>query len=237
MIHALTLLAIVLVFAPLAKHIPLAALCAVLIIVSINMGDWHAFREMRRFSLQYRVILMVTFVVTVVFDLTLAVQIGLALSALFFVFRVSNLTRIRRIALSDAPPGVSAYKLRGSLFLGAVGKIEPLMDPHTHPSSFIVLDFQQVLDVDATGMDALLSLNKTLKKRGGHLVLCALGENVRGAMERTGFADELGRDNLVSDLETALAKIKCKFSSADTMVATPAPTPQTEGELPVLCSQ
>ncbi len=207
MIHALTLLVIVLAAAPLASYIPLAALCAVLIIVSINMGDWHAFREMRRFPLQYRVILLTTFFVTVVFDLTLAVEIGLTLSALFFIFRVSNLTRIERLPLDAVPPDVSAYKLRGSLFFGAVGKIEPLMDPHINTSTFIVLDIQQVLDIDATGMDTLLSLNKTLKKRGGHLVLFGPGETVLSDMERTGFAEELGRENLVLDLAAALARV------------------------------
>ncbi|MDR0247160.1 MAG: STAS domain-containing protein [Burkholderiales bacterium] len=208
MIHALTLLAIVLVAAPLASYIPLAALCAILIVVAINMGDWHAFREMRRFSLQYRVILLTTFFVTVVFDLTLAVEIGLTLSALFYIFRASNLTRIERLPLDSAPPRVSAYKLRGSLFFGAVGKIEPLMDPRINTSIFIVLDIQQVLDIDATGMDSLLSLNKTLKKRGGYLVLCAPGETVLSDMERTGFTEELGRENLVPDLATALERIR-----------------------------
>jgi SulP family sulfate permease len=207
MIHALTLLVIVLVAAPLASHIPLPALCAILIVVALNMGDWHAFREMRRFSLQDRVILLTTFFVTVVFDLTLAIEIGLTLSVIFYIFRVSNLTRIERQPLDNAPPNVSAYKLRGSLFFGAVGKIEPLMDPRTNTATFIVLDIQKILDIDATGMDSLLSLNKMLKKRGGCLVLCAPEEAVLNDMERTGFTEELGRENLVPDLEAALKRI------------------------------
>ncbi|MCL2310726.1 MAG: SulP family inorganic anion transporter [Proteobacteria bacterium] len=217
MVHALTLLVIVLIAAPLASYIPLAALCAILIVVSINMGDWHAFREMRRFSLQYRVTLLATFFVTVVFDLTLAVEVGLTLSALFYIFRVSNLTRIERLPLDNAPPGVSAYKLRGSLFFGAVGKIEPLMDPHLNASTFIVLDIRQVFDIDATGMDALLSLNKTLKKRGGQLLLCAPEEIVLNDMERAGFTEKLGQANLVPDLATALERIR------DILQAAPQP--------------
>jgi SulP family sulfate permease len=208
MVHALTLLLIVLIAAPLAGYIPLAALCAILIVVSINMGDWHAFRKMSRFAMQYRVILLTTFFVTVVFDLTLAVEIGLTLSALFYIFRVSNLTRIERLSLDNMPPDASAYKLRGSLFFGAVGKIEPLMDSRINTSAFIVLDIQQVFDIDATGMDCLLSLNKTLRKNGGLLVMCAPGEIVLSDMERTGFVEELGRENLVPDLDAALKRIR-----------------------------
>jgi SulP family sulfate permease len=208
MIHALTLLFIVLVAAPLASYIPLAALCAILIIVAINMGDWHAFREMRRFSLRYRITLLVTFFVTVVFDLTLAVEIGLTLSALFYIFRVSDLTRIEPMPLDDAPPGVSAYKLRGTLFFGAVGKIEPLMDPQINTSRITILDIRQVFDIDATGMDALLALNKTLMKRGGHLVLCAPEETVLNEIERVNFVEKLGRENLVPDLAAALERVR-----------------------------
>ncbi|MDR2209021.1 MAG: STAS domain-containing protein [Azoarcus sp.] len=207
-IHALTLLIIVLVAAPLASYIPLPALCAILIIVAINMGDWHAFREMRRFSLRYRITLLVTFFVTVVFDLTLAVEIGLTLSALFYIFRVSNLTRVERLPLDDAPTGVSVYKLRGALFFGAVGKIEPLMDPHINPSRFTILDIRQVFDIDATGMDALLALNKTLMKRGGHLVLCAPEDTVLKEIERVNFVEKLGRENVVPDLAAALEQVQ-----------------------------
>jgi SulP family sulfate permease len=96
MIHAATLLAIVLAAAPLARYVPIAALSAVVIVVALDMGDWRAFRDLRKYSIPYRTVLLATFVVTVVFDLTLAVEIGLVLASLFFIYRVSELTKVDR---------------------------------------------------------------------------------------------------------------------------------------------
>ncbi|MDR1530073.1 MAG: STAS domain-containing protein [Burkholderiales bacterium] len=209
MIHSLALLLIILIAAPLASFIPLAALCAILVIVSINMGDWHAFYRMRQFPVNYRIILLATFIVTVIFDLTLAVEIGLVLASLFFIFRVANLTRIERLALEKLPPGVSAYRLSGSLFFGAVGKIEPLMDHRISTAHIVILDMHYVLDIDDTGLDALSSLQKALKKRDGYLVLCDVNETVRENMERTGFVREvLGEDHIVDDVAAAVAIVQ-----------------------------
>ncbi len=209
MVHALVLLLIVLIAAPLASHIPLAALCAILIVVAYNMGDWHAFYKMQRFPLRYRIILLSTFFITVIFDLTLAVEIGLVLASLFFIFRVSNLTRIERVTSDELPADVACYRLRGSLFFGAVGKIEPLMDARFNSAKIVLLNMHYMLDIDDTGLDALSSLNKSLQKRGGYLVLFDLDPSVRESMERTGFIrDTLGEYNVVDDFQSALARVR-----------------------------
>jgi SulP family sulfate permease len=206
MIHALTLLTIVLVAAPLAKYVPLAALSAVLVVVALNMGDWRAFRELRRYSVQYRAILLTTFLVTVVFDLTLAVELGLVLASLFFIYRVSDLTRVEPLPLDGLPPTIAAYKLFGSLFFGAVGRLEPLQDARASPARYVVLEMHQVISVDTTGLETLEQVAKSLAKRGGQLILCGLTAQPASLVRRSGFQDALGEANVLPHLAAALIR-------------------------------
>lgn len=189
MAHALTLLVIVLVAAPLAKFVPLAALSAVLIVVALDMGDWRAFRDLRKYSIPYRAVLLATFVVTVVFDLTLAVEIGLVLASLFFIYRVSDLTKVDQLNLDGIPPGVAAFKIFGSIFFGSVGKLEPLLDPVRTPARIVILEMHQVISIDNTGLETLQSLQKSLARRGGRLILCGLNRNPAEQVQRAGFLD------------------------------------------------
>jgi sulfate permease, SulP family len=205
-VHALTLLAVVLVAAPLAKFVPLAALSAVLIIVALNMGDWQAFRELGRYSLPYRAVLLATFVITVVFDLTLAVEIGLVLSSLFFIWRVTDLTQVERIALDDIPAGISAWKLFGSLFFGTVGKLDPLFVVADKTGQVVILEMHQVISVDSTGIDTLQSLARTLTANGGTLIFCGLTRQPEAAVRRSGFAERLGAENVVGHLAAAIIR-------------------------------
>ena len=188
-VHAITLLVVVLVAAPLAQYVPLAALSAVLIIVAVNMGDWHAFRDLRKYSMPYRAVLLSTFVITVVFDLTLAVEIGLVLASLFFIYRVSDLTRVEALNLDGVPPGVAAYKVFGSIFFGSVGKLEPLLDPVRTPARIVILEMHQVISMDTTGLETLQSLHRSLVKRGGRLILCGLNHNPAEQVARLAFLD------------------------------------------------
>ena len=203
-IHALTLLVIVLVAAPLASYIPLAALSAVLIMVAVSMGDWHAFRELPKHSILYRTVLLTTFFITVVFDLTLAVEIGLVLASLFFIYRVSELTQVEAITLDGVPPAIAAYRVFGSIFFGSVGKLEPLLDPVRTPARIVILELHQVISIDNTGLETLQSLQRALARRGGQLILCGLNRNPAEQIDRTGFRKALGDDNVVPHLAAAL---------------------------------
>ncbi|MEP7328411.1 MAG: SulP family inorganic anion transporter [Betaproteobacteria bacterium] len=203
-IHAITLLLIVLIAAPLAKYIPLAALSAVLIMVALNMGDWHAFRELARYSIPYRTVLLTTFFITVVFDLTLAVEIGLVLASLFYIYRMSDLTQIESIRLDGVSPAIAAYKVFGSLFFGSVGKLEPLLDPARTPARIVILEMHQMISIDNTGLETLQSIQRTLAKRGGQLILCGLNRNPANQVERSEFAATLGEANVVPHLARAL---------------------------------
>ncbi|MGE5649262.1 MAG: SulP family inorganic anion transporter [Bacillota bacterium] len=208
MVHALTLVAIVLVAAPLAKNIPLAALAAILLHVAYNMGEWHEFVRLVHFSLNYRILLLSTFLLTVIIDLTAAVEVGLVLACVFFIYRVSSLTRIERLAPESLPhpplPGVAVYSIFGSLFFGAVGKMEALLDPQAAPGAAMVLKLQQLINLDTTGLDALETLNKTLLARGCQLILAGPNHQPLSLMTRTGFLDRLGAENCVADLSHAL---------------------------------
>ena len=213
-IHAATLLAIVLVAAPLARHIPLAALAAILMFVAWNMGEWREFPKLRQFSLPYRITMVSTFLLTVIFDLTVAVEVGLVLACLFFIYRVSSLTNIEPVQPEALPysvrmvPGVVAYRLFGSLFFGSVGKLEALLEFEGDAAlcKVMVLDLHHVINVDTTGLDTLEVLRKSLARRGGLLLLCDLNSQPRSLMTRVGYFRTLGMDNVLPDLATALRR-------------------------------
>ena len=206
-VHAVVLLLIVLVAAPLAQDIPLATLSAILLFVAWNMGEWHEFGRLRQFSMNYRVILLATFLLTVILDLTVAVEVGLVLACLFFVTRISSLTRIEPIDETEAErrglpvASVEAYRVVGSLFFGAVSKLEGLLDPKRRIPALTVLEMSGLLNIDTTGLDALESLEALLARRGGRLVLCGLQAQPASLIRRSGFAGRLGEGGIQPDLD------------------------------------
>ncbi|MBP8309911.1 MAG: STAS domain-containing protein, partial [Burkholderiaceae bacterium] len=220
-IHSATLMAIVLLLAPLARDIPMAVLAAILMFVAYNMGDWRAFARLRQFSLMYRTIMLATFLLTVALDLTVAIEIGLVLSSLFFIYRVSTLTRVEPVRLpSDIAQSadgrkIRAYRVFGSLFFGSVDKIEQLMDPAMGNGLVVVLEMHQVINLDTTGLDALQGLLRMLRKRDGRLILAEPTEQPLSLLRRSGFLDELGRDNVFGDFEAALAAARAPSAASD----------------------
>jgi len=209
-VHAMTLLVIVLIAAPLATNVPLAALAAILLHVAYNMGEWHEFARLLHFSMNYRILLVLTFLLTVIIDLTVAVEVGLVLACVFFIYRVSSLTRIELIPSTDLPvppaSGVTAYSIFGSLFFGAVGKMEFLTMPESMPEKVLILKMTQLINLDTTGLDALETVRKALLKNGCQLVLCGPNHQPLSLMTRTGFLERLGRDNCVEDFMHAVLR-------------------------------
>ncbi|HUQ25040.1 MAG TPA: SulP family inorganic anion transporter [Burkholderiales bacterium] len=205
-VHALCLLAIVLVAAPLATHIPLATLAAVLLYVAYYMGEWHEFARLRQFSNYYRLILLSTFILTVVVDLTVAVQVGLVLACLFFIARISGLTRVEPV--ENAGRGVEAYRISGSLFFGAVSKMDGLLDPRRPVPRVMVLDLAQLLNMDTTGLETLQTLHGMLQKRGAVLILAGLRDQPQGLLARSGLLAKLSAENVVPTLDDALRHAK-----------------------------
>ncbi len=197
MVHAFTLLAIVLVAAPLALHIPLTVLAGILLFVAWNMGEWHEFVRLKHFSNHYRLLMLSTFFLTVVFDLTVAVEVGLFMACALFVRRMSGLFRaVREPEPTPTPPGqrtVARWRLHGALFFGAAAKIDPIVQAvETGPPGMdVVLDACELVALDTTGLDALEQILKAVAARGGRMSVVNLHEQPRSLIERSGFADRL----------------------------------------------
>ena len=219
-VHALTLLMVVLVAAPLAAHVPLAALAGILMFVAWNMGEWREFAHARRYHLPYRLILFGTFVLTVVFDLTVAVQVGVLLACVSFIWRMGRLFAVReRAGLepgSAFAPAVQVFDLRGALFFGAVGQVEDLHERVRADTRCVVLGMQGLLLMDTSGLEALRQLQRALRRRGVSLRLAEAEEQPLSLMRRAGFAAAL--DGGVAP--TVAQAVAC--------VAAPPPVPAPE---------
>ena len=217
-IHAITLLAIVLVLAPLAQNIPMASLAAILLFVAWNMGDWSAFRKLGQFSVSYRTIMLATFALTVIFDITVAIEIGLVLASLFFIHRISSLTRVEPIRLpadiATLPDGTrtEAWRLFGSLFFGSVDKLEGLLHSGSKTADVVVLEMHQVINLDTSGLDSLQSLLTQLDKRGATLIIAEPNEQPMSLLRRSGFLQEMGPHNVFEHLDDALAALRSRHT-------------------------
>ncbi|CAN7599746.1 MULTISPECIES: SulP family inorganic anion transporter [unclassified Variovorax] len=191
-VHALTLLVVVLVAAPLAQHVPLAVLAGILVFVAWNMGEWHEFSPymLRRFSQHYRLLMLGTFFLTVVFDLTVAVQAGIVLACALFIRRMSTLFSIEMVSLQ---PPVLTFRLYGALFFGAAAKLDPTVQAveRAPRGMTVVLDAMQLISLDATGLDALRQLHKAVLARDGVLRIESLQPQPLEVIVRSGFADEI----------------------------------------------
>ena len=207
-VHALTLLAIILVAAPLASHIPLAALSAILMFVAWNMGEWREFVHLRQFRLPYRVTLLAVFLLTVIVDLTVAVEVGLIAACLTFIYRISNLTHSEAVTPQTHPilqghaPGVKAYRLYGALFFGAVKLVEAMEDDL--PERTLVLDLKNLIYVDSSGADALMALVRTCHKRQLRLILCGLAHQPLDLAQRSGLLEAVPEADRPEDLAAGL---------------------------------
>ena len=208
-VHSATLFAVIVALGSLTAYIPLAALAAVLLWVAFNMAAWRELRDLRKFSMFYRAILLSTLALTVIFDLTVAVEVGLVLSSLFFIYRISSLTKVDPLPLGAAAKladgrTVGAWEVFGSIFFGSVTKLENLVDPAKPLPDVVILEMHKVINIDTTGLDALEALHDTLKRRGGRLILVDLNEQPLSLLKRSGALDELGRENIFDNLPAAL---------------------------------
>ncbi|MEN9774369.1 MAG: hypothetical protein RL322_1439 [Pseudomonadota bacterium] len=207
-VHAVTLALIVLAGAPLAGHVPLAALAGILLFVAWNMAEWHALRDLRRYTLHYRLLLVGTFALTVIFDLVVAIEVGLMAAAVLFIVRVTQVTRLEPMELPlSAGSGLEAWRLFGSLFFGSVGLLEPLLTRTGPLPRALILDLHQLINLDTTGLDALQSLARHMRAHQCRLVLVAPNEQPLSLMERSGFLHRLDAPAIYADLGAALSAL------------------------------
>jgi sulfate permease, SulP family len=220
-IHAMTLLIIILVAAPLAKFVPLATLSAVLVNVALHMGEWHNFGRLRKWPLSDSAVFVSAFALTVVVDLTVAVEIGMVLAAILFIKRSSETTLIMAVDEStetegshhsligkEVPKGVMIYRMMGAFFFGAVDKLESALKREKQEPEVLILRMRKVVAMDATGLNALEDLYGKLRRKGKHLVLSAPHTNPMMVMEKAGFIDRLGRENVCPHIDAALGRAR-----------------------------
>ncbi len=191
-IHSVLLAVVVLAAAPLALLVPLSVLAGILFFTAWNMGEWREFAHLKKYSTHYRVLMLGTFALTVVFDLTVAVQVGLVAACVLFIQKMSSLFSVERVE-RDGP--ALRYRLYGSLFFGATAKVDPMVQAveNAPEGAEVVLDALHLVHLDTSGLDSLRQLHKVILLRRGTLRIENLQEQPREVIERAGFAEELAR--------------------------------------------
>lgn len=218
-VHAVTLLVVILLAAPLAVYVPLATLAAVLFVVAYNMGEWHAIDGIWRLEWADKSVWLITFALTVVADLTVAVEVGIALAALLYIHRVSSTTIVSTLSPDDieegrvhllqdkhVPPYVTILRIHGPFLFGMTDKLADVTADLSAFSPIVILRLRNMTAIDATGLHALESLSDRLKSSGRALILCGAREQPAAFLHQAEFVDHVGADNIVPHVEAALVR-------------------------------
>ena len=226
LVHAVTLLLILLFAAPLARHIPLAVLAAILMVVAYNMGEWAEIPELFRLTKTDVAVWIVTFTLTVLADLTVAVGVGMVLAALLFIRRVADTTTVSAVTdeyvreghvhslhNKTIPPYVRIYRIHGPFLFGAADKLRPIMNAMDTLPDIVVLRLRNMTALDATGLRAIEELADALHRGGRHLVLCGARHQPAQLMTRARFHEHVGADNVCTHVEDALARARVLHST------------------------
>jgi SulP family sulfate permease len=221
MIHAVTLLAIVLFAAPLAGHTPLCILAAILMVVAYNMGEWQEIPDILKLSGADIAVWAITFGLTVFADLTVAVEAGMILAALIFIRKVTLTTTVAKVTpeyvkkgfahslqTNDLPDGVAVFRIHGPFLFGATDKLAVIDQEFDALPSVIVLRLRNMTAIDATGIHALENLAERLRHSGRHLLVCGMRDQPAKLMSQAEFHDLIGEANVCASLETAIKRAK-----------------------------
>lgn len=221
-IHAAVLLVIFLVLMPLAAYIPMSCLAGVLVIVSYNMSGWRTFMQLMKNPKSDVIVLFITFLLTVIFDLTIAIEVGLLIACLLFMKRMAESTQIKVIAdeidpndETDAevheehlriPQGVEVYEINGPYFFGIANKFEELMTAMEDHPKVRIIRMRRVPFIDSTGIHNLQNLCEMSHREGTHIVLSGVTPNVYSVLEHNGFCHLLGKDHICPNINVALER-------------------------------
>jgi SulP family sulfate permease len=225
MVHALTLLAILLFAAPVAKFIPLSALAAILLVVSYNMGEWQEIPGLLKLTRLEIGTWLATFLLTVFADLTVAVEAGMILAALVFIRKVTATTtiapvtdeyveegRVHILQDKEIPAYVTIYRIHGPFLFGAADKIDDLIRMIPNLPPVLVLRLRNMTAIDATGLKALEDLADAVHASGRGLILCGACEQPARLMEQAEFEQHVGRENICANVAAALAQATVLYS-------------------------
>ena len=221
-VHAVVLLVIFLVLMPLAAYIPMSCLAGVLVIVSYNMSGWRTFLQLMKNPKSDIAVLFITFLLTVIFDLTIAIEVGLLIACLLFMRRMAETTQIKVIAdeidpneETDAvvheehlviPDGVEVYEINGPYFFGIANKFEELMAAMNDHPKVRIIRMRRVPFIDSTGIHNLQNLCEISHREGTHIVLSGVTPNVYAVLEHNGFCHLLGKDHICPNINVALER-------------------------------
>ncbi len=223
-IHALVLLLIYFFLMPLAKYIPMSCLAGILVVVSYNMSEWRSFKAILKNPKSDITVLLVTFFLTVIFDLTVAIEVGILIACLLFMRRMSEVTNVSvetgEIDLSAdsdlpnhaehliIPERVEVYEINGPYFFGIANRFEEVMnDMGSHPA-VRVIRMRKVPFIDSTGVHNLTNLCKKCLKKNVHIVLSGVNPKVMEVLSKAGFDELIGKENICSHITIALERAR-----------------------------
>lgn len=221
MIHSITLFLIMIFFGKWAALIPLPALAAILIVVAYNMSEWHSFVKVLRSPKSDVAVMLITFGLTVIIDLTVAIEVGIVLAALLFMRRMSEVSHVNAITrdLQEErdeedtgisrriiPQGVEVFEVYGTLFFGAVDQFTESMRFLVKKPRVLILETRNLLAIDATGIHAVENLIPELSQQKIHLIISGIHKQPLFAMQQAGLFDQIGEDNVCGNLDEALAR-------------------------------
>lgn len=220
LIHAVVLFLILLFLMPLAQYIPMACLAGVLVVVSYNMSEWRTFRALLKNPKSDITVLLITFFLTVIFDLTVAIEVGLVIACLLFMRRVAETTEISvitdeinpneelDIAVNEeslmVPKGVEVYEINGPYFFGIANKFEEQMVQLGDRPKVRIIRMRKVPFIDSTGIHNLTNLCKMSKKERITIVLSGVNDKVHHVLEKSGFYELLGEENICENINVAI---------------------------------
>jgi len=222
-VHALILLAIMLLFAPYAKLIPLSCLAGILVVIAYHMSEWRQFKSILKGNRMDIIILLTTFFLTVVFDLVIAIEIGIVLASFMFMKRMSESIHIKNLTsetreeenlfdeeLIDIPKGVLLYEINGPLFFGAARQFQETVTNTDLNPKVIIIRMRYVPLIDATGYQSIKEIVKTFKARGIKVIISGVNDNLRKDFQKNDMFSILEREYVVKDINEAIEKAKKK---------------------------
>ena len=220
-IHALVLLVIMLFLGKWATLVPMATLAGILVVTAYRMSEWRLFARVFRSTKSDTTVMVTTFLLTVLVDLTVAIQVGVVLAAFLFMKRMADVTQTsylkdeieetdfddeERVSERRVPDGVAVFEIYGPFFFGAADKFKSTLNRVDKKPKVIVLRMRHVPAVDATGLQALQDVHQKAKRDGTTLILAGVNEQPLEVMEQSGFAESIGKENMTANLDDALAR-------------------------------
>lgn len=219
MVHAFSLLLILLLGTKLVGYIPTAAMAAVLVAVALRMGEWHELGRLLKLPHSDALVLATTFLLTFIFDLTIAIEVGMVLAAMLFIKRVSQTTEVSQVTSEDVlerpeqiaqgkriPEGVLVFRVFGPFMFGAVEKMEDALNRIEDWPKVLILRLHLVPAMDATGMNALCSVVERMTRRGGQVVLSGIHQQPLLMLRKAGMLEVFGRENFCATFDEALQR-------------------------------